>query len=120
MNKFGPMALVNAAVIVLIAAFYSVAQPARGDFNRPQTYDAQHYKMSVSFDRSKKMVRGDTVVTLKPLSAGFRTAEFDAVGLNFSSVTLEPAGTSLTIATRSGCPASIHARPCAAGALSRH
>lgn len=99
MKKTGPLALISSAVIVTIAAFYSNAQTTRPDFNRAQTYDAQHYKMSVSFDRAKKMVRGDTVVTLKPLARNFRTAEFDAVDLNFSSVTLEPAGTKLAVRT---------------------
>jgi aminopeptidase N len=99
MQKNRALAAISSAVIITIAAFYSHAQPARADFNRPQTFDAQHYRLSVSFDRAKKLVRADTVVTLQPLAKGFRTAEFDAVDLTFTSVTLEPAGTELAVRT---------------------
>jgi aminopeptidase N len=99
MKMKGPLGLIVSAAFVTIAAFCSHAQSARADFNRPQAYDAEHYKIAVSFDRQKKLVRGDTTVTLRPLANGFRTAEFDAVDLNFSSVTLEPAGAKLSVRT---------------------
>jgi aminopeptidase N len=78
------------------------AQPARRDFNRPQTYDAQHYVLRVNFDRPARKVIGDTTITFKPLKANFTTAEFDAIGITFSSVTLEPAGTPLKFRTPAG------------------
>jgi len=65
------------------------------NFNRKQTYDVQHYKIATSFDRAKHEVYGDTTVILKPLAAGFSTVDLDAVGMKFSKVTLEPAGTPL-------------------------
>lgn len=63
-------------------------RPLLPDFNRSSTYDAKHYEIHVSFDRMGKRVFGDTTVTLTPLADGFSTCEFDAVGLEFSSVTL--------------------------------
>ena len=41
------------------------------------------------------MVFGQTTVSLKPLNAGFKVVELDAVGLNFESVKLEPSGIDL-------------------------
>jgi aminopeptidase N len=68
------------------------SQPPIPDFNRPQTYDVQHYTLRVSFDRAAKQVNGDTSVSLKPLRDGLRIVELDAVAISFSSVTLEPSG----------------------------
>lgn len=78
--------LINTAAITLIAAFSIFAQ--RPDFNRAQTFDAQHYAIKTSFDRANKKITGETTVTLKPLKANFRTVELDAVGLNFTSIKL--------------------------------
>lgn len=78
------------------------AQMPRRDFNRPQTYDVEHYVIRASFDRAAKKVIGDTTIRLKPLRDGFASAEFDAVGLSFSSVTLEPVGTALSFKTAGG------------------
>lgn len=82
-------------VFSVLAVMSSVAQPTRTEFNRPQTFDAQHYIIRASFDRVNKKVFGDTSVSLKPLKADFRVAEFDAVDLAFESVSLEPAGLEL-------------------------
>ena len=82
------------AAITLIAAFYTGAQ-VRPDFNRPQTFDVQHYVLRVSFDRAKKQVFGDTTVSLKPIKADLKVVELDAVGLSFESVKLEPSGIDL-------------------------
>jgi aminopeptidase N len=81
-----------AAILFTISSF---AQPPGPGFNRKQTYDAQHYKIESSFDRAKHEVYADTTVTLKPLAANFTTVDFDAVGLSFTKVTLEPSGANL-------------------------
>ncbi len=59
------------------------------DFNRTRTFDVQHYKIRVSFDREKRTVFGDTTVSLKPLADNFKTVELDAAGMTFESVRLE-------------------------------
>ncbi|MEO6589528.1 MAG: M1 family aminopeptidase [Pyrinomonadaceae bacterium] len=59
------------------------------DFNRPRTYDIQHYKIHVRFDRARKQVFGDTTVSLKPLRDNFKSIELDANGINFNSVQME-------------------------------
>lgn len=80
-----------ATAIIAIAASFASAQPiGRPNFNRPQTFDAQHYVLRASFDRVNKKVIGDTSVVLKPLAAAFKTFDLDAVDLVFTSVTLEP------------------------------
>lgn len=87
---------------ILIAAFSLSAQAKRPDFNRPQTYDVQHYVIRTSFDRAKSRVEGDTTVLLRPLKADFRLAELDAVDLRFESVKLEPAGVNLSYKVANG------------------
>ena len=87
------------AAIIFVAAFSSIAQVRRPEFNRVQTFDAQHYILRVSFDREKRTVSGDATVVLKPLAANFRTVELDAIDLKFNSVTLEGSDTSLTYRT---------------------
>jgi aminopeptidase N len=72
--------------LVLIVASTVFAQ--RPDFNRAQTYDAQHYLLNVRFDHVKRTVFGDVTASIKPLKDGFREARFDAVGLKFESVKL--------------------------------
>ena len=94
-RRFSTRSLLLAA-IVLVAAFSSFGQTKRPDFNRAQTFDAQHYVLRVSFDASKKTVNGDTTFVLKPLAANFRMVELDAVDLNFSSIVLEDTGKPLT------------------------
>lgn len=81
--------------IFLLATFSAVAQTRRPNFNRPQTFDAQHYIIRASFDRANKKVIGDTTVSLKPLRDGFTTVELDAVDFTFQSVKLEPSGIDL-------------------------
>jgi aminopeptidase N len=78
------------------------AQTQRRNFNRPQTYDVEHYVIRASFDRPAKKVIGDTTIRFKPLKPGFAVADFDAVGISFSAVTLEPAGTPLKFRTAAG------------------
>lgn len=83
------------AAIILVAAFSAFGQIPNVNFNRPQTFDTKHYVIRASFDRDNKKVLGDTTVSLRPLSAGFRVVELDAVGLIFDSVKLEPSGVDL-------------------------
>ena len=59
------------------------------DFNRTRTFDVQHYKIKISFDRKNKTVFGDTTVSLKPLNANLKIVELDAAGMTFESVKLE-------------------------------
>ena len=95
--------LTSAGILLLLFVSGSVeAQMSRRNFTRPQTYDVEHYVIRANFDRPAKKVIGDTTIRLRPLKDGFITADFDAVGLTFSSVTLEPAGTSVSYRTAGG------------------
>jgi aminopeptidase N len=75
------------------------AQTARRNFNRARAYDAEHYIVRVQFDRPAKKVLGDTTIRFRPLTDNFTTAEFDSVGISYTSVVAEPAGTSLKFRT---------------------
>lgn len=83
------------AAVIMAAALFVSGQAPRANFDRARTFDAQHYTIRASFGRAAKTVFGDTTVSLKPLSAGFRTVELDAVGLDVQSVKLEPSGIDL-------------------------
>lgn len=65
------------------------AQTTTKNFNRVRTYDVQHYTIRVSFDRTKKIVFGDTTVQLKPLGNNFNRVVLDATEMKFESVKLE-------------------------------
>lgn len=84
------------AALLLAGAFSAVAQPSRGDFNRPQNFDIQHYVIRASFDRNNKRVVGDTTISLKPIAADLRQVELDAVDLKIESVKLDSGGAELT------------------------
>lgn len=82
------------------SVLFAASQPqASGQFNRSRSFDARHYKISTSFDKNRKRIFGETTVTFSPLKSGLKTVEFDAVGLNFSSVKLMPGGSSLNFRT---------------------
>lgn len=66
---------------------------------RLKTFDVQHYIIRTSFDRSGKIVFGETTVQLKPLTDNFKTVELDASEMNFESVQLETENKSLTFKT---------------------
>ncbi len=70
----------------------SAQEASRRNFNRAQTYDVEHYDLRVGFDRKIRKVIGDTTIRFHPLKANLASAEFDAVGITFTSVTLEPSG----------------------------
>lgn len=79
------------SLLIFFAVFLGLfisANAQRSDFNRAQTYDAQHYLLNVRFDHAKRIVFGDVSVRIKPLRDGFREARFDAVALKFESVRL--------------------------------
>jgi aminopeptidase N len=96
MLKRNAFFLASYSLIFCVAiAAAQAAKPARPDFNRPQTFDAQHYAIRTSFDHAGKRVFGDTTVSVKPLKADFRTLELDSVDIAYSQVTLEPGGTAL-------------------------
>jgi len=63
--------------------------------DRPRTYDVKNYTIRISFDVPKKVVFGDTTVSLTPLNSALSEVELDAVDMSFSSVTLEPSAKTL-------------------------
>lgn len=87
--------------LILLGTSTGLSQSRRADFNRPQTFDVQHYLIRASFDLSKKQIFGDTTVSLRPIAGNFAAVELDAVNLSFESVTLEPSGTRLGYKTDS-------------------
>lgn len=84
-----------ASLICFLCAATALPQSLRPDFNRAQSFDVQHYRLQISFDRAKKEVIGDTTVSLKPLKEGLRVVDLDAVDIAIRSVTLEPSGADL-------------------------
>ena len=92
-----------AASNLIAAIFLSVVsasgQTAIPNFNRGSDYDVQHYILRVSFHRAEKKVLGDTTVQLKPTKEGLRDVVLDSVGMNYTSVTLEPGGAMLKYKT---------------------
>ncbi|NOT49280.1 MAG: M1 family metallopeptidase [Acidobacteria bacterium] len=93
----------SAALLCFIClAATAFAQDGRPDFNRSSDYDVQHYVLRVSFEREKKKVNGDTSIRLKPLKDGFRRVTLDSVGILYTSVTIEPAGSPLNYKLQAG------------------
>lgn len=77
-----------AAAILFLYSQTPISAGGQTPFDRPRTYDVQHYTLRVRFDRAKKIVYGDTTVSLTPLSGESKQVELDAVGLAFTSVKL--------------------------------
>ena len=69
--------------LLLAACAYSQYVPPP---ERVRTYDVQHIKIDVSFDRDEKKVIGECETTIVPLSDGFTEFEVDAVAFDISSV----------------------------------
>jgi aminopeptidase N len=90
------------ATFCTFAVGFADGQTQRRNFNRLQTYDVEHYTIRASFDRVAKKVIGDTTIRFRPLKGGTTSADFDAVGLAFTSVTLEPSGTRLRFRATAG------------------
>ncbi len=76
-------------IFTVFLFLFNFSQTFAQDFNRQRTYDVQHYKIQIKFDREKKIVFGDTTISLKPLKENFKTLELDAAELKFDSVRLE-------------------------------
>lgn len=81
--------LLFALFLFILCAFSISAQSSKLNFNRSRTYDVQHYILRVNFDRTNKIVFGDTTVQLKPLKNNFNHIELDAADMKFESVKLE-------------------------------
>lgn len=98
-----PVSFLRAGLCIALLVLGALAEPERPNFNRPQTFDVQHYKIAVSFDRAKKRVLGETTITLKPLGPRFRKLDLDAVGMVFESVALiEPSRAKLSHSAAGG------------------
>jgi aminopeptidase N len=54
----------------------------------PRTFDVLHYTINTRFDVPNKTVIGETNISLKPLSSGFRSFELDASSMKIEEVTL--------------------------------
>jgi aminopeptidase N len=80
-------------IVLFAGSFSSIAQTTK--FDRPRTYDVKNYVIRVSFDRAKKTVYGDTTVQLTPLNSALSDVALDAVGMNFTEVTLDPSKANL-------------------------
>jgi aminopeptidase N len=90
------------ALLFSIPGFAAAQEASRRNFDRTQTYDVEHYDLRVGFDRKARKVIGDTTIRFRPLKNNFTSAEFDAVGLTFTSVTLEPSAKRLKFRPSSG------------------
>jgi Aminopeptidase N len=74
-------------LIFLFSALFAFSQTK--NHNRVRTYDVQHYTIRIAFERTAKLVKGDTTVYLKPLKDNFTSFELDAAGMKFESVRLK-------------------------------
>jgi aminopeptidase N len=64
--------------------------------SRPQrTFDVLNYTIRTRFDVPNKTVIGDEIITLKPLSAGFKSFELDASNMKIEAVTLSQSNLTL-------------------------
>ncbi len=81
--------LLFAFFLFVVCASSISAQSSNQNFNRARTFDVRHYTIRVSFDRTSKIVFGDTTIQLKPLSNNFSRIELDAANIKFDSVKLE-------------------------------
>ncbi|HCA59055.1 MAG TPA: hypothetical protein DEP46_13865 [Blastocatellia bacterium] len=86
-----------AALFLLVISAFSVNAQPDPRLDRARQYDVEHYTIKLSFEPKQKLVRGDTAVRLRPLKAGLKTLEFDAVAFSFSRVSLD--GRDLTFRT---------------------
>ena len=100
MTKYIRFSFFFIALLLCATAPATIAQ--RRDFNRPRTYDVESYVIRVNFDRPAKKVLGETTINFKPLRDGVASVDFDAVGIKFTSVTLQPSGTALRYTTDGG------------------
>jgi aminopeptidase N len=69
--------------------------------DRARVWDILNYTIRVSFDAPRKIVYGDTTVSMTPLNSELGSVELDAVGMQFKSVRLLD-GASLSYKTLPG------------------
>jgi len=78
---------------ILLSIVFSLAVVAyafaQSSFDRPRVYDVLNYTIRVGFDAPKKIVDGDTTVTLTPLAAPLTSVDLDAINLKFTSVRVD-------------------------------
>lgn len=86
------MKTVRTFFAILLLSVIVVSAQVRQDFNRASNYDVDHYKYSLSFDRAKKEVSGDTTITLTSTVDNLRTIELDSVGINYTTVAITSIG----------------------------
>jgi len=104
------------AILFFFATPNAEAQAASRGADRPRTFDVQHYRIKLRFDRAEKTIHGDTTVSLTPLADGLRDVELDAVNLNFENVANEAASGSAVTHKASNERVTIRlARPHKAG-----
>jgi len=101
-NRFLTGFCLSLTLVVWFSGSAAAQESSRRNFNRAQTYDVEHYDIRVGFERKTRKVIGDTTIRFRPLKSNFSSAEFDAVGLTFTSVTLEPSGKRLKFRPASG------------------
>ncbi len=83
----------NVSILFCLLCSFASAQifnklPESNGEARDKSYDVLHYKIELSFDESKKMVIGKTTTTFVPYLTNFRSVEFDAGNMNFTSVSM--------------------------------
>ena len=88
------------ATVLFICAVHLTGQVPNLD--RPRVYDVRNYVIRLSFDRTKKIVYGDTTVELTPLDSELSSVDLDAVDLNFLSVRLDGGSKDLRFASSNG------------------
>jgi aminopeptidase N len=62
-------------------------QPPPLHWPRSHDYDVQHYRIEASFDWTRRSIKGDTTISLKPLAGNFKQVELDAGDMQIKSVT---------------------------------
>lgn len=83
-----PSLILTAVVSLLFTSFAQkqdiYARPRQ--FERSRDYDAQHYRIKLTFDLDKKKFWGSNTITLKPLRDDFEECVLDAEELSVTSV----------------------------------
>ncbi|MFC1556201.1 M1 family metallopeptidase, partial [candidate division KSB1 bacterium] len=87
------MKIIRIAILLLFTLSVNVIAQKIDIYKRPvqversHDFDAQHYRLQLSFDLDKKEFRGENTVTLKPLRDEFQKCVFDAEELVVTEVT---------------------------------
>lgn len=89
MKKIVIPSLILTAVVFLLFTSFAQKQDIYTrprQFERSRDYDAQHYRIKLTFDLDKKKFWGSNAITLKPLRDGFEECVLDAEELSVTSV----------------------------------